>query len=71
MNVHCTIEEGGVRPKLDRSGWGEGVRAFNYGFNKWMTPVIASIKYFFVLSVFFIGSKETVHVCRGKIETFW
>ena len=51
MEVDCTKEEGSVRPKLDRFGWGRGVRFFNYRCHKWMTPIIASIKYFLCLSL--------------------
>ena len=55
----------GVRPKLDRFGCGQGVRILNYG-------GISSISFVvnFFVSGFFIGSKETAYVCRGKIESF-
>ena len=63
MKVPCAREEegmvggegggrGGVRPKLGRFGYGEGIKIFNYGFHKYLTPIIANIKNFVVVNFF-------------------
>ena len=41
-----------IRPNLHGFGWGEVIIIFNYGCHKWMTLVIASIKYFVVVNFF-------------------
>ena len=75
MKIYCTTEEGGVRPKLIDLEEGEGSEfsTMDVVNERPLLLLVSSISLliFFYLSFLYVQrTKETVHVCRAKIETF-